>query len=30
MPAGDPFDRLAGWKPARGECHDNVDRWVAL
>jgi hypothetical protein len=28
MPAGEPFDLLAGWKPARRECHDNVDRWV--
>jgi hypothetical protein len=29
-PADQQGDRLAGWKPARGECHDNVDRWVAL
>ena len=29
-PADPQGDRLAGWKPVRGECHDNVDRWVAL
>ncbi|KAE8755176.1 hypothetical protein FSO04_35810 [Paraburkholderia madseniana] len=29
-PADQQGDRLADWKSARGECHDNADSWVAL